>query len=261
MSASPSSTPFAPGRTTTRRRALIADELGLADPVAIALVRRGHRTVAAAREFLAAAETHDPESFAGIDAAVERIGAAIDAGTRITVHGDYDVDGICSTSIMVTALRRAGAECDWLIPDRLGDGYGLSAGSLTTLEERGSGLVVTVDCGIASVAEIAAIEAAGIAVVVTDHHQPGDELPDCPIVHPQVSGYPFEPLCGAAVAAKLAQALERRGRPSRRRRSATSTSSPSPPSPTSSRSSARTASSSAAASTRSGARPAPASRR
>ena len=215
MSASPSSTPFRARPYDYAEARLIADELGLADPVAIALVRRGHRTVAAAREFIAATETHDPESFAGIDAAVERIGAAIDAGTRITVHGDYDVDGICSTSIMVTALRRAGAECDWLIPDRLGDGYGLSAGSLTTLEERGSGLVVTVDCGIASVAEIAAIEAAGIAVVVTDHHQPADELPDCPIVHPQVGGYPFESLCGAAVAAKLAQALERRrtGRP------------------------------------------------
>jgi single-stranded-DNA-specific exonuclease len=187
----------------------IADELGLADPVAIALVRRGHRTVAAAREFLAAAESHEPELFDGIDAAVRRIRAAIEAGGRITVHGDYDVDGICSTTIMVAALRRAGADCDWLIPDRLADGYGLGPASLEALEERRSGLLVTVDCGIASPAEVALIEAAGIPVVVTDHHQPGESLPDCPIVHPQVSGYPFEMLCGAAVAAKLAQALER----------------------------------------------------
>jgi single-stranded-DNA-specific exonuclease len=188
----------------------IADELGLADPVAIALVRRGHRTVAAAREFLAAAESHEPERFEGIDAAVRRVLAAIEAGQRITVHGDYDVDGICSTAIMVGALRRAGADCDWLIPDRLADGYGLGPASLEALAERRSGLLVTVDCGIASAVEVAAIEAAGIAVVVTDHHQPGEALPDCPIVHPQVSGYPFEMLCGAAVAAKLAQALERR---------------------------------------------------
>ncbi|MEZ5075471.1 MAG: single-stranded-DNA-specific exonuclease RecJ [Solirubrobacterales bacterium] len=187
----------------------IADELELADPVAIALVRRGHRTVAAARDFLAAADAHDPGLFEGIDDAVRRIRAAIEAGVRVTVHGDYDVDGICSTAIMVAALRRAGADADWLIPDRLSDGYGLSDSSLETLRERGAGLVVTVDCGIASPGQIAAIEAAGIGAVVTDHHQPGEQLPACPIVHPQVSGYPFAMLCGAAVAAKLAQALER----------------------------------------------------
>lgn len=187
----------------------IADELGLADPVAIALVRRGHRTVEAARDFLAAADAHDPGLFEGIDDAVRRIETAIGAGARITVHGDYDVDGICSTAIMVAALRRAGADADWLIPDRLSDGYGLSDASRETLRERGTGLVVTVDCGIASPGQVAAIEAAGIDAVVTDHHQPGEQLPACPIVHPQVSGYPFEMLCGAAVAAKLAQALER----------------------------------------------------
>ena len=114
----------------------IADDLQLADPVAIALVRRGHRTVEAARAFLDAEETHDPGLFEGIEDALESIAAAIAAGKRITVHGDYDVDGICSTSIMVAALRRAGADCDWLIPDRLGDGYGLSAGSLDHLRER-----------------------------------------------------------------------------------------------------------------------------
>lgn len=188
---------------------LIADELGLAEPVAIALVRRGHRTPAAAREFIAAAETHDPSRFEGIAAAVERITAAIGRGDRITVHGDYDVDGICSTAIMISALRRAGADCDWLIPDRLNDGYGLSESSLLALRERRSGLVITVDCGIASADQVEAIEAAGIEVVVSDHHQPGERLPACPIVHPQVCGYPFEALCGAGVAAKLAQALER----------------------------------------------------
>lgn len=210
MSASPSTTSFRARPYDYAEARLIADELGLAEPVAIALVRRGHRTPAAAREFLAAAETHDPGLFAGIGNAVDRIAAAIGDGRRITVHGDYDVDGICSTSIVVGALRRAGADCDWLIPDRLGDGYGLSDASIETLKERRTGLVVTVDCGIASAPQVAAIEAAGIAVVVTDHHQPGAELPACPIVHPGVCGYPFEALCGAAVAAKLAQALERR---------------------------------------------------
>ncbi|HET6830968.1 MAG TPA: single-stranded-DNA-specific exonuclease RecJ [Solirubrobacterales bacterium] len=208
MSASARTTPFRARPYDYAEARRIADELDLAEPVAIALVRRGHRTVEAAREFLAAAETHDPGLFEGIGAAIERIGAALDAGTRITVHGDYDVDGICATAIMVGALRRAGGECDWLIPDRLGDGYGLSAGTVEQLRERGTGLLVTVDCGIGSALEVAAIEAAGIEVVVTDHHQPGPELPACPIVHPLVGGYPFDGLCGAAVAAKLAQALE-----------------------------------------------------
>ena len=209
MSPTPPTLPYLAREYDYAEARRIADDLQLADPVAIALVRRGHRTVEAARAFLEADESHDPGMFEGIEEALETIGAAIADGRRITVHGDYDVDGICSTSVMVGALRRAGADCDWLIPDRLGDGYGLSAGSLAKLEERGTGLLITVDCGIGSAEEIDAILAAGIKVVVTDHHQPGDRLPACPIVHPIVGEYPFEGLCGAAVAAKLAQSLER----------------------------------------------------
>ncbi len=187
----------------------LVDGLDLAEPVAIALVRRGHDTVESAREFLAAAESHDPSRFAGIDDAVTAIGAAIGAGDRITVHGDYDVDGICATTILVAALRRAGAECDWIIPDRLGDGYGLSDATVDELGRRRTGLLITADCGIGSAAQVEAARAAGIAVVVTDHHEPGERLPDCPIVHPVVCGYPFAGLCGAAVAGKLVAALER----------------------------------------------------
>ena len=149
------------------------------------------------------------------------IRAAIGRSERITVHGDYDVDGMCSTAILVGALRRAGAECDWLIPDRLGDGYGLSAGlGRGARASAARGLLITADCGIASVAEVDALLAAGVEVVVTDHHQPGEDLPACPIVHPVVSGYPFEGLCGAAVAHKLvrrarAGARRRRRRPER----------------------------------------------
>ena len=106
----------------------IADDLQLAEPVAITLVRRGYRTAEAARAFLDADETHDPGLFEGMEDALESIAAAIAAGKRITVHGDFDVDGVCATTIMVATLRALGADCDWLIPDRLGDGYGLSAG-------------------------------------------------------------------------------------------------------------------------------------
>lgn len=187
----------------------VAAGLDLADPVAIALVRRGHDTVESARAFLAAAESHDPSCFAGIGDAVATIRAAVAAGGRITVHGDYDVDGICATTILVSALRREGGECDWIIPDRLSDGYGLGDATVDELTRRGTELMITADCGIGSVDQIEAAREAGIAVVVTDHHQPGERLPDCPIVHPIVCGYPFEGLCGAAVAHKLVAALER----------------------------------------------------
>jgi single-stranded-DNA-specific exonuclease len=185
----------------------LATGLELAEPVAVTLVRRGYRTVEAAKRFLEAGEVHDPREFIGIEDVCERILSVARKGERITIHGDYDVDGVCATSILVSTLRLLGASCDWLIPDRLSDGYGLSAGSVEQLRRRGTQLVITVDCGIGSVHEVAAAQAGGIQVVVTDHHQPGSRLPDCPIVHPIVSDYPFEGLCAAGVAHKLAIAL------------------------------------------------------
>src|SRR5436190_17745166 len=185
----------------------LASELALAEPVAITLVRRGYRTVDAARHFLEAREEHHPLEFDGMEEVCGRIlSVARDKG-RITVHGDYDVDGVSSTAILVSTLRRLGAECDWLIPDRLADGYGLTMASVEKLRRRGTELVITVDCGIGSIEEVAAAQAAGIGVVVTDHHLPGEVLPDCPIVHPVVCEYPFEGLCAAGVAHKLAIAL------------------------------------------------------
>ena len=187
--------------------AMLARELDLAEPVAVALVRRGFRTVEAARAFLAADESHDPSEFDGIGDAVAAIRGAIERNERITVHGDYDVDGVTATTILVSALREAGADCDWLIPARVEDGYGVTMATVDRLAERGTGLLITVDCGITSAAEVTAARSRGIEAVVTDHHQPGDELPDCPVVHPAVSGYPCPDLCAAGVAHKLAAAL------------------------------------------------------
>ena len=187
--------------------AMLARELDLAEPVAVALVRRGFRTVEAARAFLAADESHDPSEFDGIGDAVAAIRGAIEQDDRITVHGDYDVDGVSATTILVSALREAGADCDWLIPARVEDGYGVTMATVDRLAERGTGLLITVDCGITSAAEVAAARSRGIEAVVTDHHQPGDELPDCAVVHPVVSGYPCADLCAAGVAHKLAAAL------------------------------------------------------
>jgi len=185
----------------------LAETLGISETLAVTLVRRGHRTPDEARAFLAADESHPPAAFAGMDLVVARVRGAIDAGRRITVHGDFDVDGVCATALTVSTLRGLGAECDWFIPDRIGDGYGLSAENVRRLAERGTGLLLTVDCGITSVDEVALARELDMEVVVTDHHQPAGRLPDCQILHPEISDYPFKALCGTAVAWKLASAL------------------------------------------------------
>src|SRR5918997_1747839 len=131
------------------------------------------------------------------------------AGTRIVVHGDYDVDGMASTAILIRALRELGADAGWFLPSRTEDGYGLSAATVERLAARGTGLLVTVDCGITAADEVAAARAAGMDVVVTDHHHPRADgvLPDAPLVHPGVAGYPCPELCGAGVAHMLARAV------------------------------------------------------
>jgi single-stranded-DNA-specific exonuclease len=184
-------------------------ELGIGHVLAQVLVRRGLGDPDRARAFLAADERHDPAAFAGIDAAIEAIRAEIAAGGRIVVHGDYDVDGVCATAIMVRALRSLGADAGWFLPSRIDDGYGLARATVDRLAQHGTALIVTVDCAITAVEEVAAARAAGMAVVVTDHHtpRPDGRLPDCPVVHPTVCGYPCPQLCGTGVAYKLAQAL------------------------------------------------------
>jgi single-stranded-DNA-specific exonuclease len=199
--------PFAAAPYSYAEAHALASELGVSEPIAVTLVRRGYRTPEQARAFLAADESHPPSAFAGMAEVSERIRTAIEAGQRITVHGDFDVDGVCATTLMVSTLRGLGAECDWFIPNRIEDGYGLSSENVRRLAERGTGLLLTVDCGITSVDEVRLARELGMEVVVTDHHQRAVKLPDCLILHPEVSGYPFESLCGTAVAWKLACAL------------------------------------------------------
>jgi single-stranded-DNA-specific exonuclease len=184
-------------------------ELGVSHVLAQVLVRRGIADPAAAAAFLDPREAHAPTAFAGIDRALAVIERHIGRGSRIVVHGDYDVDGVCATAIMVRALRARGADVGWYLPDRLVDGYGLSLGTVERLASRATGLLITVDCAITAVDEVAAARQAGLEVVVCDHHAPRVDgaLPECEIVHPAVCGYPCPELCGTAVAYKLAQAL------------------------------------------------------
>lgn len=184
-------------------------ELGVSGALAQVLVRRGMADPQLARAFLAGGEEHPPEAFAGIAAAVAAILGHVARGTRITVHGDYDVDGICSTAVLVRALRELHADVDFHLPDRAADGYGLNAETVRRLARRGTRLLVTVDCAITAVAEVAQARALGVEVVVTDHHAPraDGELPQAPLVHPALCGYPCPDLCATAVAYKLALAL------------------------------------------------------
>ncbi len=184
-------------------------ELGVSEALAQVLVRRGFADPEHARAFLAAEEEYPPAAFAGIEAAIATILTQVRAGNRITVHGDYDVDGICSTAVLVRALRAAGADVDWYLPDRASDGYGLNARTVQRLAARGTRLLITADCGITAVEEVRLAQELGVEVVVSDHHAPRSDgaLPQAPIVHPAVCGYPCPDLCATAVAYKLAQAL------------------------------------------------------
>ncbi len=187
----------------------IARELSVSTTLAAILVRRGYDSPATAKAFLAAADRHDPGELDGMAAACELILGHVRRGSRIVVHGDYDVDGAASTAIMVRALRSLGADPAWHLPSRFEGGYGLADTTVDRLAEQGTGLLVTVDCAITAVDEVERARARGIDVVVTDHHRPGERLPDCPILHPALGAYPFRDLCAAGVAHKLAIALAR----------------------------------------------------
>ncbi len=189
--------------------ALLRRELGVSDALAQVLVRRGLGDLAAAQAFLAADEEHSPHEFAGIGAAVEAILAHVSAGSRITIHGDYDVDGVCSTAILVRALRTLGADVDSYLPDRATDGYGLGAATVRRLAARGTRLLITVDCAVTAVEQVELAQELGMQVVVTDHHaaRADGTLPRAPLVHPALCGYPCAELCATAVAYKLAQAI------------------------------------------------------
>ncbi len=189
-----------------------ADRCGISPVVAQLLLKRGIKEPENARRFLEAKliDLRPPEELPGLLVAVERISTAIEAGEEIVVYGDYDADGMTATAILYGCLRLLKARVSYHLPNRMEEGYGLHTESIEKLAARGKQLVITVDCGIASIEPARRAKELGLSLVITDHHRFGDELPVADaIVHPALPGanYPFTGLCGAGVAFKLAWAL------------------------------------------------------
>lgn len=193
----------------------LARELRIHPVVARLMIRRGQRTPAAAQAFLTPRLTdlHDPELLPGITKAAQRIEQAVQSHQPIVIYGDYDVDGITASAILWNTLNLAGANVSTYVPHRIEEGYGLNNEAITSLcqgrETDGvKPLIISVDCGITAVQPAAIAKAAGVDLIVTDHHHlDPDALPNAfALVHPDLPGstYPFRGLCGAGVAFKLA---------------------------------------------------------
>jgi len=183
--------------------------------VAQLLLSRGISDPSQARCFLRPSlhALHPPESFPACEEAADILWSAIQAGRRIAVYGDYDADGITATAILWKCLRLLGADVKYYVPNRLEEGYGLQAATIEDLSRQGVQVIVTVDCGITAVQEVAFAHEKGVQIVVTDHHEPGPELPQAAaIVHPRVGSslFPFPWLSGAGIAFRLAWAIVRR---------------------------------------------------
>ncbi len=194
---------------------LLARELGLPQHICSILAARGHEDPAEARAFLQGLdELPDPFLMKDMDRAVQRISQAIANGELICIYGDYDCDGITSTALLYTYFSAIGAEVLYYIPDRDSEGYGLNKAAIAGLNRLGVQLIVTVDNGISALEEIGYANSLGIDVVVTDHHQPRETLPDaCAVVDPHRKDcpYPYKNLCGCGVAFKLICAMEQEG--------------------------------------------------
>ena len=172
------------------------------------LVDRGIGSAEDAERFLHpdARSLHDPFLLSDMSAAVDIIRDAMARGWTICVYGDYDVDGVCASALLRAWLQAQGAQVRVYLPSRHTEGYGLNEAAIREIAGWAQ-LMVTVDCGVTSVELVALARSLGLQVVVTDHHQPAETLPDCPVVNPLLNDYPFPFLCGAGVAWKLVWAL------------------------------------------------------
>ena len=190
----------------------LAAELSLSPLTCQVLINRGITDAGAARTFLSPSlhDLHDPYLLLGMDAAVRRIAAAVQQGEPMAVYGDYDVDGVTGTALLMTFFEALGQQVASYIPEREGEGYGLNAEAMHELARQGTRLLITVDCGSTALAEVALARDLGIDTIITDHHQPPATLPSALTVlnpHQPGCGYPNKHLCGVGLVFKLLTAL------------------------------------------------------
>lgn len=198
-----------PDRATVEH---ISEKLGLNKKLVELLILRGYDNIDSINVFLHpdADNLYPPESMLGMTECCERIRQAIENKEKIVVYGDYDADGICASAILSLYLSTCGLEVHTHIPDRLGEGYGLSVESIERIiDETMPDLIITCDCGISAIEEVELAKDLGVDIIVTDHHEVGENKPDCIVVNPHQTEckYPFKDLCGAGVALKIVQAL------------------------------------------------------
>ena len=188
--------------------------LGCSHFFARVLLNRGIVSADRAKSFLnASAESLlDPFLFCNMEPIVDRIAKAIQNHERITVYGDYDVDGITATALLLQVLRELGGNADFYIPSRFTEGYGVNSAAVQMIAAGGTGLLITVDTGITAVKEVEEAKLLGLDVIITDHHECQSILPDTLILNPKCpgSGYPFAELAGVGVVYKLVCALDYR---------------------------------------------------
>jgi len=191
----------------------ISEELNISPALAQICINRGLSSAQRVKEFLSISPEnfHDPFCFRDMPKAVKTIEEQLHQGGKILIYGDYDVDGITSTALLFLFLKSRNAQVEYYIPNRNEEGYGLHEEVIYQAGEKGTGLIITVDCGISSAKEVQLARSLGIKTVITDHHQPPRELPEAEaIINPKIndSGYPFSDLAGVGVVWKLAQALD-----------------------------------------------------
>lgn len=190
----------------------LAIKLGLNKKLVELLILRGYDNVDAINVFLHPDPNsfYDPHTMLGMDECCCRIEQAIENKEKIVVYGDYDADGICAAAILSLYLSSRGIDVYTHIPDRIGEGYGLTVESVERIIENATpDLILTCDCGISAIEEVELAKDLGVDIIITDHHEVGDKLPDCVVVNPHQHNckYPFKELCGAGVALKIVQAL------------------------------------------------------
>ncbi|MFH1730428.1 MAG: single-stranded-DNA-specific exonuclease RecJ [Planctomycetota bacterium] len=186
--------------------------LGISPVVAQVLINRGISDAASARAFLNPDlnDLADPDLLPGMAAAVNRIYEAARRKEKILIYGDYDVDGTSATALLVRFFRLAGLDVEYYVPHRLEEGYGLNLEAISEFKRRGVRLIITVDCGVNAVGEAEHAQAEGIDLIITDHHEPGDQVAAaCAVVDPKLTGsmHPYKELSGVGVAFKLAWAV------------------------------------------------------